>query len=70
MHTHTHTQVVRGKGNSLNNRFLPHKEIETEAVLQLDDDVLMAPEEIEFGFRQVCLLVKVTPSSCQAVVDC
>jgi alpha-1,4-N-acetylglucosaminyltransferase EXTL3 len=46
--------VVRGKGNSLNNRFLPYKEIETEAVLQLDDDVLMAPEEIEFGFRVWC----------------
>ncbi|CAI8015814.1 Exostosin-like 3, partial [Geodia barretti] len=45
--------VVRGRGNSLNNKFLPYKEIETEAVLQLDDDVLMAPEEIEFGFRQV-----------------
>ena len=40
----------------MNNKFLPYKEIETEAVLQLDDDVLMAPEEIEFGFRQVYVL--------------
>ena len=40
----------------MNNKFLPYKEIETEAVLQLDDDVLMAPEEIEFGFRQVYML--------------
>jgi alpha-1,4-N-acetylglucosaminyltransferase EXTL3 len=46
--------VVRGKGNSLNNKFLPYKEIETEAVLQLDDDVIIAPEEIEFGFRVWC----------------
>ncbi|CAI8045652.1 Exostosin-like 3, partial [Geodia barretti] len=52
--------VVRGKGNSLNNKFLPYKEIETEAVLELDDDVLIAPEEIEFGFRQVYVHVVVT----------
>ena len=44
----------------MNNKFLPYKEIETEAVLQLDDDVLMAPEEIEFGFRQVYVLVVVS----------
>ena len=45
-------QVVRGKGNSLNNRFLPFKEIETEAVLSIDDDaVSLTPDEIQFGFR-------------------
>ena len=32
-------QVVRGKGNTLNNRFLPLRNIETDAVLSLDDDV-------------------------------
>ena len=44
----------------MNNKFLPFKVIETEAVLELDDDVLIAPEEIEFGFRQVYVLVVVT----------
>ena len=44
-------QVVRGKGNSLNNRFLPFKEIETEAVLSLDDDASLKPEEIQLAFR-------------------
>ena len=44
----------------MNNKFLPYKEIETEAVLELDDDVLIAPEEIEFGFRQVYVHVVVT----------
>ena len=44
-------QVVRGKGNSLNNRFLPFKEIETEAVLSIDDDVHLRPDEIQFAFR-------------------
>ena len=44
----------------MNNKFLPLKDIETEAVLELDDDVLLDPQEIEFGFRQgsvfVCLI--------------
>ena len=53
IHTLTTTQVVRTKANSINNRFLPLKEIETEAVLQLDDDALISSEEIEYGFRQV-----------------
>ena len=44
-------QVVRGKGNSLNNRFLPFREIETEAVLSIDDDVQLREDEIEFAFR-------------------
>lgn len=30
---------VRAKTNSLNNRFLPYDQIETEAVLSLDDDI-------------------------------
>ena len=44
----------------MNNKFLPLKEIETEAVLELDDDVFLAPEEIEFGFRQGSIIIIVT----------
>jgi hypothetical protein len=44
-------EVVRGEGNTLNNRFLPFSNIETEAILSLDDDVCLAQEEIVEGFR-------------------
>ena len=44
-------QVVRGKGNSLNNRFLPFEEIETECVLSMDDDMILGEEQLSFGFR-------------------
>ena len=37
--------------NSLNNRFIPNKAIETEAILSLDDDVLLTHEDILFGFK-------------------
>lgn len=39
--------------NSLNNRFLPFDEIETDAVLSVDDDVHLRQDEILFGFRYV-----------------
>ena len=48
---HTPLQVVRGEGNSLNNRFLPFKEIQTEAVLSIDDDMLLREEEVLLAFR-------------------
>lgn len=33
-------------------RFYPYDEIETEAILALDDDILMlTPDEIEFGYE-------------------
>ena len=44
-------QVIRTKRNSLNNRFLPYDEIETEAILSLDDDAHLRHDEILFGFR-------------------
>ena len=44
-------KVVRTERNSLNNRFLPYTEIETEAVLSVDDDAHLRHDEIIFGFR-------------------
>lgn len=44
-------QVVRTEKNSLNNRFLPWNEIETEAILSIDDDAHLRHDEIMFGFR-------------------
>lgn len=35
----------------MNNRFLPFDEIETEAVLSVDDDTAIRQDEIIFGFR-------------------
>jgi len=42
---------VRASRNSLNNRFLPFDAIETEAILSVDDDAHLRPDEILFGFR-------------------
>ncbi|KAK2093911.1 hypothetical protein P7K49_027649 [Saguinus oedipus] len=44
-------EVVRTEKNSLNNRFLPWNEIETEAILSIDDDAHLRHDEIMFGFR-------------------
>ena len=36
----------------LHGRFYPFNEIETEAILAIDDDILMlTPDELEFGFQ-------------------
>jgi len=43
--------VLRTEKNSLNNRFLPFSEIETDAVLSVDDDAHLRHDEIVFGFR-------------------
>lgn len=43
--------VVRTEKNSLKNRFLPWNEIETEAILSIDDDAHLRHDEIMFGFR-------------------
>ena len=43
--------VVKAERNSLNNRFLPYEEIETEAILSMDDDAHLRHDEIIFGFR-------------------
>uniref|UniRef100_A0A1I8BLN0 Glyco_transf_64 domain-containing protein n=1 Tax=Meloidogyne hapla TaxID=6305 RepID=A0A1I8BLN0_MELHA len=42
---------INGTKNSLNNRFIPYKEIETEAVLSIDDDLDLKQYEIIFAFR-------------------
>lgn len=45
-------KVVKTKENKLSNRFFPYKEVETEAILAIDDDILMlTPDELEFGFQ-------------------
>lgn len=45
-------KVVQTSANKLSNRFFPYKEIETEAILSLDDDIhMLTLDEIEFGFQ-------------------
>lgn len=45
-------KVVRTKENKLSNRFFPYDEIETEAVLAIDDDIIMlTPDELQFGYE-------------------
>ncbi|XP_002738985.2 exostosin-2-like [Saccoglossus kowalevskii] len=45
-------KVVQTKENKLSNRFYPYDEIETEAVLAIDDDIVMlTADELEFGFE-------------------
>lgn len=45
-------QVIRTKENKLSNRFYPYDEIETEAVLSIDDDIIMlTSDEIEFAYE-------------------
>jgi hypothetical protein len=46
----TTVQVLQMARNDLNNRFIPHTEIETSAVLSLDDDVLIDVADVEFAF--------------------
>ena len=46
----TTVQVLEMASNDLNNRFLPHTDIETLAVLSLDDDVLIDLADVEFAF--------------------
>lgn len=43
--------VIRSEKNSLNNRFLPYTEIDTDAVLSLDDDAHLRHDEILLSFR-------------------
>lgn len=43
--------VIRAQHNSLNNRFIPYSDIETDAILSMDDDAHLRHDEIVFGFR-------------------
>lgn len=45
-------KILHTEKNLLSNRFYPYEEIETEAVLSIDDDILMLTEdEIEFAYE-------------------
>jgi glucuronyl/N-acetylglucosaminyl transferase EXT2 len=45
-------KVIQTTSNKLSNRFYPYPEIETEAVLTIDDDITMlTPDELDFGFE-------------------
>ncbi|XP_026466226.1 exostosin-2-like [Ctenocephalides felis] len=45
-------KVIQTKANKLSNRFYPYNEIETEAILTIDDDIIMlTADELEFGFE-------------------
>ena len=41
------------KNNSLNNRFLPLSNVNTEAILSLDDDICLTHEDIVLGLRYI-----------------
>lgn len=43
-------KVIRTKANKLSNRFYPYEDIETEAILTIDDDIVMlTADELDFG---------------------
>lgn len=45
-------KVIRTKANKLSNRFYPYEEIETEAILTIDDDIVMlTSDELDFGYE-------------------
>lgn len=45
-------KLIHTKENKLSNRFYPYEEIETEAILTIDDDIVMlTADELEFGFE-------------------
>ena len=44
-------RVIQAQHNSLNNRFIPYNDIETDAILSMDDDAHLRHDEIVFGFR-------------------
>jgi glucuronyl/N-acetylglucosaminyl transferase EXT2 len=52
-------KVIQTKENKLSNRFYPYEEIETEAILTIDDDIVMlTADELEFGY-EVCVFLTV-----------
>ncbi|KAK2499871.1 hypothetical protein MC885_006670 [Smutsia gigantea] len=53
-------KVVRTAENKLSNRFFPYDEIETEAVLAIDDDIIMlTSDELQFGYESQKLCMQV-----------
>uniref|UniRef100_A0A1A9WW32 Exostosin-2 n=1 Tax=Glossina brevipalpis TaxID=37001 RepID=A0A1A9WW32_9MUSC len=44
-------KIVHARDNRLSNRFFPYKEIETEAILTIDDDInMLTADEVDFGY--------------------
>ena len=46
---------MKSEENTLNVRFLPYSNIQTDAILSLDDDVCLTQEQIVQGFRSVTI---------------
>nr|XP_022907992.1 exostosin-2 isoform X1 [Onthophagus taurus] len=45
-------KIIQTRANKLSNRFYPYEEIQTEAVLSIDDDIVMlTADELEFGYE-------------------
>ncbi|XP_055842847.1 exostosin-2 [Episyrphus balteatus] len=45
-------KVIQTRANKLSNRFFPYDEIETEAILTIDDDIVMlTADELDFGYE-------------------
>ncbi|EDS37928.1 exostosin-2 [Culex quinquefasciatus] len=45
-------KVIQTAANKLSNRFYPYEEIETEAILTIDDDIVMlTADELDFGYE-------------------
>lgn len=43
-------KIIKTTANKLSNRFYPYDEIETEAILTIDDDIVMlTTDELDFG---------------------
>lgn len=44
--------MIQTKANKLSNRFFPYEDIETEAILTIDDDIVMlTADELDFGYE-------------------
>ncbi|XP_068146817.1 exostosin-2 [Drosophila tropicalis] len=45
-------KIIQTQENKLSNRFFPYPEIETEAILTIDDDIIMlTTDELDFGYE-------------------
>ncbi|XP_011206021.2 exostosin-2 [Bactrocera dorsalis] len=45
-------KVIQTRANKLSNRFYPYNEIETEAILTIDDDInMLTTDELDFGYE-------------------
>uniref|UniRef100_A0A182W3Y6 Exostosin-2 n=1 Tax=Anopheles minimus TaxID=112268 RepID=A0A182W3Y6_9DIPT len=45
-------KIIQTAANRLSNRFYPYEEIETEAILTIDDDIVMlTADELDFGYE-------------------